>query len=433
MNIYEFEIALSFAGEDRETAEKLFFALKKENISVFYDKDKQAELWGKNLFDELAEIYEHKAKYCVILISQHYKEKAWTNVEKKFAQARDLEDKGGYILPLKLDKTEIQGISKTIGYINYQEEGLENVIQLILKKLREESEKSGNSPPNSLNVHLLDTIDVWKNDFEVVLKDEYVNVEYVKVMFPIKENCNYLFFSKYPVTNKNYNEFIKFLNPKLENKFESILKLRTYRDLFTEFVNKSQNKAFIKYIDNEDWHELMESRLNAFDEKYKHLTKPENKPVVGITQYDALAYCYWQRLLNKSSFVTFRLPYEKEWKWAAYKDEYPYPWMWKYDEKPFNQNSHSNHPEEFDRISNKRCTDDVTSRPRGATEEGILDLVGNIWEWQMDNDPKMHRPLLRGGAWYSPKSDLEKDSYWVAAYAGWWDYGIGFRLVLEPL
>lgn len=84
----EYDIALSFAGENREVAEELASVLAKYQIRVFYDMNEQAELWGKDLYQHLQTIYKDKAKYCVVFISQHYADKFWTKHELKQMQAR---------------------------------------------------------------------------------------------------------------------------------------------------------------------------------------------------------------------------------------------------------------------------------------------------------------------------------------------------------
>ena len=44
---YQSDAALSFAGEDRKVAAALSRHLKRFGLSVFYDADHQADLWGK--------------------------------------------------------------------------------------------------------------------------------------------------------------------------------------------------------------------------------------------------------------------------------------------------------------------------------------------------------------------------------------------------
>ena len=53
---FEFEIALSFAGEDREYVDQVANLLRDSGIKTFYDLFEEANLWGKNLYDYLTEI-----------------------------------------------------------------------------------------------------------------------------------------------------------------------------------------------------------------------------------------------------------------------------------------------------------------------------------------------------------------------------------------
>jgi hypothetical protein len=53
---YPFDVALSFAGEDRNLAEKLAELLRAHGIQVFYDRYEQATLWGKDLYEHLADV-----------------------------------------------------------------------------------------------------------------------------------------------------------------------------------------------------------------------------------------------------------------------------------------------------------------------------------------------------------------------------------------
>ena len=43
---YKYEVTLSFAGEDREYVEEVAKVLKENNVSVFYDKFEEVNLWG---------------------------------------------------------------------------------------------------------------------------------------------------------------------------------------------------------------------------------------------------------------------------------------------------------------------------------------------------------------------------------------------------
>lgn len=133
---HKYQIAFTFAGDDRAIAQELADKLRAKGVTVFYDMYEQADLWGKNLYDYLADIYRNKARYCLLLISKHYAAKVWTNHERQAAQARAFEDNKEYILPVRLDDTEIPGLHPTIGYVDLRQVSTDQLVELVLRKLR---------------------------------------------------------------------------------------------------------------------------------------------------------------------------------------------------------------------------------------------------------------------------------------------------------
>lgn len=113
----EYQVALSFAGEDRPYVSRVARHLREMKIRVFYDAYEEVELWGKDLYVHLDNLYQKRARYCVMFLSVHYARKLWTNHERTSAQARAFEKNKEYILPVKLDETEVPGIRQTIGYL----------------------------------------------------------------------------------------------------------------------------------------------------------------------------------------------------------------------------------------------------------------------------------------------------------------------------
>lgn len=133
--VFEFDVALSYASEDRECANQIAELLKKQKISVFYDDYERSSLWGQDLYQYLTDVYQNKAKYCLIFVSKHYARKRWTNLECKAAQARAFEENNPYILPIKLDDTEIPGILPTVGFLSWQKDGAHLIVAALLDKL----------------------------------------------------------------------------------------------------------------------------------------------------------------------------------------------------------------------------------------------------------------------------------------------------------
>jgi hypothetical protein len=134
---YAFDVAISFAGEDRATADTLANALKNAGLHVFYDNFEQANLWGKNLFTTLYDVYSHQARYCIILISKWYVDKEWTVHERRAAQERVLNERDNeYLLPIRLDKTPLPGLPNTIAYLDASI-GMDRVANLFIQKITE--------------------------------------------------------------------------------------------------------------------------------------------------------------------------------------------------------------------------------------------------------------------------------------------------------
>lgn len=134
-NSYKYDVALSFSGEDRKYVEEVALQLKGHGVKVFYDKFEEDNLWGKNLYDYLNTVYTKNAKYTVMFISKHYKEKVWTNHEREAMQERAFESSSEYILPVRFDDTIIPGIRSTTGYIDLRNQDPSYLVGLILKKV----------------------------------------------------------------------------------------------------------------------------------------------------------------------------------------------------------------------------------------------------------------------------------------------------------
>src|SRR5450631_3295855 len=115
---YEYDVCFSFSGEDRKYVAAVADSLKKRGIRLFFADDNEVEMWGKDLYTYLDDIYSERARYCVIFISKHYARKNWTNHERQSAQARAFRENKTYILPARFDTTAIPGLRSTTHYVN---------------------------------------------------------------------------------------------------------------------------------------------------------------------------------------------------------------------------------------------------------------------------------------------------------------------------
>jgi TIR domain/MIR domain len=147
---FEFDFVISYASEHENHAENLKQAL--HEARVFFSPDYQAQVWGKNLYEYLSEVYSKKGRYCIPLISQHYVKKLWTRHEWQSAQERALQEINSkeYILPIRLDDTEVPGLLSTIVYQDARKKTLDVIAELALEKLRAGHPASHRSGPDNL-------------------------------------------------------------------------------------------------------------------------------------------------------------------------------------------------------------------------------------------------------------------------------------------
>ena len=115
-----------------------------------------------------------------------------------------------------------------------------------------------------------------------------------------------------------------------------------------------------------------------------------NRPVTWVSIEDARAYAAW---------AGKRLPHEWEWQYAAQgTDGRLYPWG--------NQWDASAVPEP-DKSRTMRGPDPVDAHAKGASPFGVMDLVGNVWQWTEEfTDVHTRGGILRGGGYYQPQGSI---------------------------
>lgn len=114
----------------------------------------------------------------------------------------------------------------------------------------------------------------------------------------------------------------------------------------------------------------------------------ENKPVTWVSLEDARAYAAW---------AGKRLPREWEWQYAAQgADGRLYPWGNDWNEAALPKTNRGRH---------LVPPADVDAHPQGASPFGVLDLVGNVWQWTDEyHDEHTRAAVVRGGSSYEPQT-----------------------------
>ena len=83
MNIkYKYDVALSFAEEDRNVALAIALAIEMSGFKkIYYYPDQRSATIGKRLHDELKKIYGKETQYIVVLLSRKYFQKPTAKIE----------------------------------------------------------------------------------------------------------------------------------------------------------------------------------------------------------------------------------------------------------------------------------------------------------------------------------------------------------------
>jgi hypothetical protein len=140
---FEYEVALSFAGDNRDVSRELAGLLRGQGCRVFFDEYEQAELWGKDLYAHLTAVYRDKALFCVIFFSKSYLSRLWTTVERQAAHERVIAEQHEYLLPLRLDDSALEGPLESIASLDLRTTPLPEIAQFIVAKLRKRFSESG--------------------------------------------------------------------------------------------------------------------------------------------------------------------------------------------------------------------------------------------------------------------------------------------------
>jgi formylglycine-generating enzyme required for sulfatase activity len=169
------------------------------------------------------------------------------------------------------------------------------------------------------------------------------------------------------------------------------------------------NAGFKKFLEASHYHPKDDQN---FLRDWKDGSYPEgwaNKPVTWVSLEDARAYAVW---------AGKRLPHEWEWQYAAEgNDGRRFPWGncdWL---APVLTGGPLACPFEFDpKDSPAPIPDkgrvmlpasDVDAHPQGASPFGVMDMVGNVWQWTDEYvDEHTRAAVLRGGSHYQPQGSI---------------------------
>ncbi len=166
----------------------------------------------------------------------------------------------------------------------------------------------------------------------------------------------------------------------------------TFRQ-FGAFIDADENG----YANPKWWDELHEDGLNQQrggpdEQSFKFWNHPREM----VSWYDAMAFCRW---FSAKLGYEIRLPTEQQWEKAARgTDGRFYPYGMTCDPSKANT---------YDGDLPLGQTNAVGIYPGGASPYGVEEMIGNVWEWTLNNGYDHHHisvsnssmRIVRGGSW----------------------------------
>jgi formylglycine-generating enzyme required for sulfatase activity len=420
-------VFLCHASDDKPAVRKLFASLKSVPwIDPWLDEENL--LPGQD-FD--LEIYKatRDADAIIICLSKiSVAKEGYVNKEiRRALEIADEKPEGAiYVIPLRLDDCipSFERLKK----LQWADYFTPNAHERLLKSLRLRAD--------ALKIGVPETTAVVRESSPA---DDGLDLyRFIKIEPQKNSKVTYPFWiGKYPVTNAQYERFLNapdFANiiywlefPKFDENCTSIGDWgRTGVDWLKEQLKESKSKVLLP---------------RYWDDKNFGKSNP-NHPVVGIAWYEASAYCEWlfqnwdALPESKANPIvkpqSIRLPLETEWVTAAGGDDPANRFPW--DEA----GRATTLLKEILRRANTSeseigYTTPVNQYPLGKSPFGVMDMAGNVWEWQANysgNEYAGQKALgLRGGSW-SDDGDLARVSVRGYGHPSGRDDDIGFRVVL---
>jgi hypothetical protein len=142
-----YDVALSFAREDRQVARAIAKALREKGIRVFFDEFAESELWGTDLYQHLKKVFD-ESKLCIVILSEDYRQNKWTQLEWRNLWAHSNARESFCILPVRIGKAEIgKAEASPVGVVDYRgEETVAKVVAAVERILSNLPEQPSHAP-----------------------------------------------------------------------------------------------------------------------------------------------------------------------------------------------------------------------------------------------------------------------------------------------
>ena len=229
---------------------------------------------------------------------------------------------------------------------------------------------------------------------------------------PYRKFVSSFYISDHEVTNSEYKEFVSWVETSVKEKKKksdpgySLLSALNPSEYVYEYTIANKIYTINIYPDTACWTREFKYAYNEpMAAQYFQNKAYANYPVVGITYFQAEAYCYWKtqmlntlikKLFGESTTIKaqFRLPLEEEWEYAAipaYKETESFISLYPWDDFGFRNGkglykANFGPVEDANGVSVKSFIDDnafhtAAVKQYNPNSRNIYDMAGNVAEW----------------------------------------------------
>ncbi len=417
-------VFLCHASQDKPAVRELYKRLAAEKwIDPWLDEENL--LPGQDFDLEIYKAARDSDAIIICLSKVSVAKEGYVNKEiRRALDAADEKPEGSiYIIPLRLD--DCSPSFERLKKLHYADYFTPNAHEKLIKSLRLRAD--------ALKIETSESIvkPVVQSNSTAFAQDSDLDL-YRFIQIPATAEVPYSFYiGKYPVTNAQYERFLN----------------------APDFDDEALWKGFLKFNEdciqtgrwgNEGWDWFQKNSKESgriqprdwTDENFG-ISNLEN-PVVDISWYEANVYCnwllrHWNELVESKANMDLhprliRLPLDNEWTVAAC-GESPgkrYPWD--------DAGKETTDIKEIVKRANVReggigHTTPVNAYLRGVSPYGVMDMAGNVWEWQANCRDSWWG--LRGGSW-DDKANIARVSSFRDFVRRSYSLGeLGFRVVVS--
>jgi len=286
--MYNYDFAISYAGEDKLIAEKIINGIKSyyDDFSIFYAPNEQHQLVGQDGESYFEQLFS-KSKEVIVLISENYKKKVWTRYEWDIILQRNEENR---FIPIRLDDTIILGLPSNIITLYYKN-NISEIAEICIKKLLLFEKQNGinrKSDFDKVYESIVDSEGSLDKAFQLVV-DKRKREPLADINYPTAS-----FTPKYSIVEKNWLNF-------------SVIRRLELRILLPKNLSKTEIKFNVEHCISSEFNKEKPDALCVFA-----FCKDKNfdgfDSVFNVARADFAPYGKWEKAEEGFSY---NLPVEK--------------------------------------------------------------------------------------------------------------------------